>query len=113
MTEETKAIIAAIKAVPPGKTASYGAVARCAGKLGLFRPPNPRQVARILHSCAEKYGLPWHRIVNSRGRISLPPGGGFEEQAALLQAEGVAVLASGAVEAEAFLPDIPWPLEQE
>lgn len=108
MTEETKAIIAAVRAVPRGKATSYGAVARYAGRLGGFRPPNPRQVARILHSCSERYDLPWHRIISSRGYLSLPPGGGFEEQAALLQAEGVAVAASGAVAAEAFLTDLPW-----
>jgi len=112
MTEETEAIIAAVRAVPRGKAASYGAVARYAGLLGGFRPPHPRQVARILHSCSERYALPWHRIINARGCISLPSGGGFEEQAALLQAEGVAVAASGAVAAEAFLADLPGPAEK-
>ena len=109
MTEESRAIIDAVRAIPRGKTASYGAVARCAGRLGGFRPPNPRQVSRILHSCSEKYDLPWHRVVNTRGRISLPPGGGFEEQAALLRAEGVRVAASGAVDQGSFLSEIPTP----
>ncbi len=107
MTEETKAIIAAVQAVPPGKTTSYGAVARSAGLRGGFRPPNPRQVARILHSCSERYGLPWYRIVNAKGRLSLPPGGGFEEQAARLQAEGVTVSADGAVDPGCFLAKLP------
>ena len=46
-------------------------------------------VARILHSSSEKRDLPWHRVVNSQGKISLT-GDGYKLQRALLQKEGIA-----------------------
>lgn len=103
MNEQSLAIIAAIRAVPPGKVSSYGAVARAAWISGHPSPPGARQVARILHSCSRSHNLPWHRIVNSRGRISLPRGGGFEEQAARLKGEGVVVSDSGKIGKEFIL----------
>jgi len=77
-------ILAMIRAIPRGKVAAYGQVAALAGA-----PHGARQVARLLHSSSRKHGLPWHRVVNSQGRISLPPGGGLELQKKLLEAEGV------------------------
>jgi methylated-DNA-protein-cysteine methyltransferase-like protein len=46
--------------------------------------------------------LPWHRIIRADGRIALPPGGGKEEQIALLRAEGVEVKA-GRVDRRYFI----------
>ena len=46
-------------------------------------------VARILHSSSEKRDLPWHRVVNSQGKISLTDDG-YEIQRALLLDEGIA-----------------------
>ena len=40
---------------------------------------------------SEKHDLPWHRVINSKGSISLPRGGGYEEQKLLLENEGVAL----------------------
>ncbi len=77
-------VIAAIKAVPRGRVATYGQIASLAGS-----PRAARQVVRVLHSSSRKHKLPWHRIVNGRGRISLKPGEGYEEQKARLMAEGV------------------------
>ena len=51
---------------------------------------------RVLHSSAEKEGIPWHRLLRKDGRIALPPGEGFELQRALLEAEGVEVAVSRA-----------------
>jgi len=77
-------VIAAIRAVPRGKVATYGQIAAFAGS-----PRAARQVVRVLHSSSRKHKLPWHRIVNSRGRISLKPGQGYEEQRARLISEGI------------------------
>ncbi|MFW9916412.1 MAG: MGMT family protein [Candidatus Thorarchaeota archaeon] len=77
-------IITLIKAIPPGKVASYGQIARYAGN-----PRGARQVAWLLHSSSRKANLPWHRVVNSKGRISLPVGQGYELQKELLEKEGV------------------------
>jgi methylated-DNA-protein-cysteine methyltransferase related protein len=86
-----------IAAIPAGKVATYGQVAHLAGK-----PWGARQVAWILHSQSEKYRLPWQRVIGAAGRISLPPGRGFETQRRLLRAEGVIVAASGRIDLERF-----------
>jgi methylated-DNA-protein-cysteine methyltransferase related protein len=46
-------------------------------------------VAWLLHSSADKYRLPWHRVINVKGQISLPHGYGYELQKALLEEEGI------------------------
>lgn len=84
MNETTIRIIAAIKAIPAGSFASYGAVAAAAGL-----PNGARMVARVLHSSSRSQDLPWWRVVRADGSIALPRGGGYEEQAALLAQEGV------------------------
>lgn len=90
------AILAAIRSIPRGKTAAYGQVAAWAGQ-----PRGARQVARILHSLSESQGLPWHRVINGNGRISLPLEGPGGIQAALLRGEGIAVDDSGRVDVAA------------
>jgi methylated-DNA-protein-cysteine methyltransferase-like protein len=82
-----------IRAIPRGKVATYAQIAALAGN---YRAA--RQVARVLHSSSEKAGLPWHRVVNSLGGISLKPGRGFEEQRRRLKTEGVDVDRTGLVD---------------
>lgn len=76
----------AIKAIPRGKVATYAQIAALAGN-----DRAARQVVRVLHASSKKDRLPWHRVINSRGGISLAQGRGFEEQERLLLNEGVAV----------------------
>ena len=72
-----------ILSIPPGRVAAYGQIAALAGN-----PRGARQVARLLHSSSRTLGLPWHRVLGSSGRISLPfPAS--EEQRRMLEAEGV------------------------
>jgi methylated-DNA-protein-cysteine methyltransferase-like protein len=73
-----------IRKIPRGKVATYGQIAAMAGN-----PLAARQVVRILHSSSRKEKLPWHRIINSKGRISLQPGFGYEEQKSKLIKEGI------------------------
>ncbi len=73
-----------ILSIPRGRVATYGQIARQAG-----HPRGARTVARVLHSSSRKHDLPWHRVVNRLGAISLPPGQGQEKQRALLRMEGV------------------------
>jgi methylated-DNA-protein-cysteine methyltransferase-like protein len=94
-SERVKRLIAAI---PAGRVATYGQIAACAGNHRAAR-----QVAWLLHSSSKKENLPWHRVINSRGTISLPVGGGFEEQRMLLEAEGVQVDRGGRVKLGEFL----------
>jgi methylated-DNA-protein-cysteine methyltransferase-like protein len=87
-----RAILDALRSIPRGVTVSYGEVARRAG-----RPRNARQVARVLHALSESLELPWHRVIGSSGRISLPMDGAGALQARLLRKEGVAVDPEGKV----------------
>ena len=73
-----------IKRIPRGKVATYGQVAALAGS-----PRGARQVAWILHSSSERDDLPWHRVINRNGRISLPHGYGYELQKSLLEGEKI------------------------
>jgi methylated-DNA-protein-cysteine methyltransferase-like protein len=77
--------------------ATYSQVAALAG-----RERAARGVAWILHSSSEAAGLPWHRVINSRGGISLGRGRGFEVQKKRLAAEGVVVGRGGRVDLKRF-----------
>ena len=80
----TSAVKALIKKIPKGKVCTYGMIAASAGN-----PQAARQVARILHACSRKDRLPWHRVVNRDGKISLKPHQGYALQKQLRIAEGV------------------------
>lgn len=84
MQSFTEEVIEVIHEIPRGKVCSYGGVAALAGN-----PRAARQVVRVLHTYGEAKNLPWWRVVNSRGTISLKPGHGYEEQREYLEAEGV------------------------
>ncbi|MBN1798104.1 MAG: MGMT family protein [Spirochaetales bacterium] len=73
-----------INSVPHGKVATYGQIARLAGNRR-----GARLVSYLLHSLSEKYDLPWYRVVNRSGKISLKPGYGYELQRQLLENEGI------------------------
>lgn len=62
---------------------TYGQIAAEAGN-----PRSARQVARVLHSMSYKHNLPWHRVVNAKGYISLK-GEGYMVQKHLLEEEGI------------------------
>ena len=94
----TKNVVAVIQAIPEGKVTSYGRVAALAGN-----PRGARQVSRFLHSLSEKYDLPWHRVVNASGRISLPKGRGYEQQRALLEDEDVVFSKFRTIDLKVFL----------
>ncbi|MBW2592430.1 MAG: MGMT family protein [Deltaproteobacteria bacterium] len=87
-----------IKQIPEGKVCTYGFLAGLAGN-----PGGARQVARILHSCSEKDGLPWHRVVNRYGKISLRPDDGYDVQRQLLETEGIAFGLNDAICLDSFL----------
>jgi methylated-DNA-protein-cysteine methyltransferase related protein len=48
-------------------------------------------------------GVPWHRVINSRGEISLAPeGDGYQVQRALLESEGVVFDERGRIDLARF-----------
>lgn len=79
------AIYAAVMRIPSGSVATYGQIARVADL-----PGRARQVGYALHALPDGSPVPWQRVVNARGEISLSTlGGGAEGQRRLLRAEGV------------------------
>ncbi len=96
----TTQVIELIRLIPEGKVTTYGAIAAMAGNARAAR-----QVARILHSFSAKEDLPWHRVVNREGRISLKPFQGYDLQKQLLEDEGIEFDAAGRIDFEFFLAD--------
>lgn len=92
----TEEVIAFIKNIPKGKVATYGSVAKICGK-----PTGARQVSRILHTQTKKHKLPWHRIINSQGKISLT-GDHYQIQKGLLESEGVQFSQSDVVDLKKY-----------
>ena len=79
-----------VRQVPPGKVATYGQIA------GMIPPPGSlnlkdyeafgaRWVGGAMANCPPD--VPWQRVINSQGKISLRPGA--EKQTELLKSEGV------------------------
>ncbi|PLT36044.1 MGMT family protein [Bacillus sp. V5-8f] len=84
----TMRAIEIIQSVPEGKVMTYGQVARLAGS-----PRGARQIVRILHSMSDKYSLPWHRIVNSKGQVAIKDNESNALQKFLLEKEGIEIKA--------------------
>ena len=97
MTNFTVRVIEIIQRIPVGKVMTYGQIADFAGN-----PRSARQVSRILHSMSPRYHLPWHRVVNSKGYISLKEAG-YLQQKRLLFEEGVCFEEDGSIDLNIFL----------
>ena len=91
-------VTAIIKNIPYGKVATYGQIAGLAGNRFASR-----QVVWVLNSLSKTEKLPWYRVVNSRGTISLKPGRGYEEQKELLMAEGIIFDGDDRIDLKTFL----------
>ena len=81
-----------VRQIPVGKVSTYGRIA------SLLPPPHgmdvkaylafgPRWVGGAMAACPQ--GVPWQRVINSQGKVSLRPTRGGEQQRELLEAEGV------------------------
>ena len=95
-------IYAVIRQVPRGQVATYGQIALIAGAA------TPRLVGRALRELPPRRKVPWHRVVNSQGKISprggqhaktaTGTGGPDREQRRRLKAEGVFLDGQGRVD---------------
>lgn len=75
----------AVKGVRKGHVATYGQIAQICGLRG-----HARLVGYALHNLPANSGVPWHRVISSKGTISLPAHtGGYYRQKKLLEAEGI------------------------
>ena len=93
LTPFTRRVISIISSIPSGKVLTYGGIAKIAGS-----PRSARQVSWILHSSSGKYELPWHRVVNSQGKIVLRDDEGQNTQKKRLLDEGVQFRKSNVVD---------------
>jgi methylated-DNA-protein-cysteine methyltransferase-like protein len=87
-------IYAAVRRIPRGRVATYGQIAREAGL-----PGQARLVGYALHNLPDHSDVPWHRVVNARGGISLDQiFGSGRLQRALLEAEDVIFTHDGRID---------------
>ncbi len=96
------AVLAVVRAIPPGRVMPYGAIARCLAEAS--GRASPRLVGQIMARCNEP--VPWHRVVRADGR----PARGHEARALrLLAADGAPLLRDGRVDLRqaAWSPDRP------
>lgn len=109
-----------VRQVPRGKVTSYGAIARMLG-----HPRAARTVGWALHSLppsipptgGDEKGddVPWHRVINSQGRISFScHEHNADLQRALLEAEGIEFDEHGYVDWDHFgWAGLSWPDVEE
>ncbi len=84
-TEFTRRVLAVVRRIPAGRVATYGDVARLAG-----RPRAARAVGNILSGC-NRPDVPCHRVIAAGGRLG-GYGGNLGLKRSLLRAEGVEVV---------------------
>ena len=92
-------IYAAVRRIPRGRVSTYGAIARVAGLAG-----QARQVGYALSALPAGTTVPWHRVINAQGLLSLErsaSGAGITQRLRLVR-EGVVVDAAGRVSLEKF-----------
>lgn len=77
-----------VSEIPPGHVLTYGEVARLSGL-----PKAARRVSQALRRAPRDMELPWHRVINSQGKISFPENSsGWQRQKDMLETEGVVFL---------------------
>jgi len=77
-----------VSEIPSGHVLTYGEVARLAGL-----PRAARRVSQALRRAPRQMDLPWHRVINSQGKISFPEdSSGWKRQKDKLEDEGVIFL---------------------
>jgi methylated-DNA-protein-cysteine methyltransferase-like protein len=82
-----EAIYLALMSIPAGKVITYGQLAALAGL-----PGAARLAGTVLCGLPESTELPWHRVINAQGKISLPTdSAAYKKQLQRLHAEGVEI----------------------
>jgi methylated-DNA-protein-cysteine methyltransferase-like protein len=90
-------IYSVVRRIPRGRVATYGQIAELAGLRG-----RARQVGYALHALSGATAVPWQRVVNAAGAISLRAGSGGLSQRILLEKEGVRFDVAGRIALERF-----------
>jgi len=89
------AIYRIVRMIPVARVATYGQIARLAGFAG-----QARRVGYALHNLPDDSDVPWHRVVNRNGRVSLADAGPLQKS--MLVSEGVVFDTSGTVDLSVF-----------
>ncbi len=89
-------VYALVRRVPRGRVVTYGQVARALGM-----PRGARTVGWAMRACPSN--VPWHRVVNARGEISLRPTTGYAEQRTRLKEEGVRLNRQGKIPLDKYI----------
>ena len=92
-TDAQLQVLSVIRRIPRGRVLTYGGVAAAAGL-----PGRARWVGTILRTCPLAAQVPWHRVVNSTGRISERAGEGPDRQRHRLEAEGIVFGLTGRID---------------
>ena len=91
-------VIALVRDIPRGKVITYGRIAALAGY-----PGRARHVSRVLKKQSGELSLPWHRVINAWGGISLTIYTGKVVQRDLLEEEGILFSKMGRIDLEEYL----------
>ena len=92
----TADVYAVVRAIPRGCVTSYGAVAAMVGV-----PRAARGVGAALQALPPDADVPWWRVVNRTGEVTIPAELGLRAlQRTLLEEEGVGFLPGGRVDLE-------------
>ena len=86
-TDFSRRVLSVVRRIPPGRVASYGEVAKLAG-----RPRAARAVGNIMRGCGRP-DVPCHRVIAAGGRLG-GYGGSEALKRSLLVAEGIVVSGS-------------------
>ena len=94
-TDLYKKIYEIVRKIPKGKVSTYGQIAKIADC-------SPRVAGYAMHSVKDK-NIPWQRVINSKGMISFPESSqGYDEQRAILEAEGIFFNEKGKIDLKEF-----------
>lgn len=91
MTEFEQSLYHLLANLPKGRLISYGQLAKQCGY-----PNYARQVGRTLSKLPKNTTLPWFRVINSQGKISLS-GEAYLTQKMHLQAQGFTINEDGKI----------------
>jgi methylated-DNA-protein-cysteine methyltransferase-like protein len=86
-----------VSRIPRGRVVTYGQIARLAGMRG-----QARLVGYAMHALPAGTRVPWQRVVNAQGAISLT-GKDAMRQRKLLEAEGVRFDKRGRIDLDRYL----------
>ena len=87
-----------IARIPRRRVATYGQIADLAGI-----PGQPRRIGYALSALSGKSSVPWHRVVNAKGMVSLRSDGEPDLlQRRLLRQEGIVFDQSGRIDLVRF-----------